>query len=310
MRHFKGLVVAAFAAGIAIGGYATKKYFSPVDSPRRLDDRATTSTGIEPSKKDADSMAYRASLEGNGKNIANETIEILQGNQKTLEEKVLKYENENKTLKEELTKLRHTAGIYDFSDLKEPEDVKLEDRFAKSPVHYLGNFDKKYEDILSMVDLALKSQKNIRNRGFFAGGEDPSATMDFYDFGEMTTGKDSDRAHQYWVDIDLKDELVASDPFVNSLRGYEIGISIDKAELDGENGVEEIFTMNFQSEIHNIHIFYNATKMIWSEHASLGKIELPVVSRDDEKVKTVPKSIVLADNIIQGIEFIVKDIKK
>ncbi|HLD02609.1 MAG TPA: hypothetical protein VJC07_02845 [Candidatus Nanoarchaeia archaeon] len=62
MKHFKGLVVAAFATGIAIGSYATSRYFSQGDSPVRLDDRTTTSAGMEPAKKNVDSLVYRPSF--------------------------------------------------------------------------------------------------------------------------------------------------------------------------------------------------------------------------------------------------------
>ncbi|GEM_PF-5425804 len=258
-------------------------------------------------EKGIDSKIYRPSLESNGKNITNETIKVLQGNQKTLEEKILKYDVENKTLKSELTKLRHDAGIYDFSDLKEPIEITLEERFARSPAYYLGNFDKKYEDILSMVNIAIKAQKNVHNRGFFGGGKDPSAAIDFYNFGELTMIKDADRPGQYFVDIELKNELVDFEPFMNSQRSSQIGITVDK--VVDENGAAELFTLDLQSEIHNIRISYDAKEMKGYEIITFRKIELPILEEENKKYESVPRSITLANSIIEGIELVLKDNK-
>src|SRR3989344_3126979 len=262
----------------------------------------SSSDGISPQgEKGTDFTVFYPSLEGNGKNIANETIKVLQDNQKSLEEKVLKYESENKTLKGELTKLKHTAGIYDFSDFKEPEDVKLEDRFAKSPVYYLGNFDKKYEDILSMVDIAIKAQKNIHD--WHEDGKWPRTAMDFYNFGEMIILKNQGRSHQYTINIYLKDEMVTLDPFTNSESDdIDIGIAIDKAEVNVGNSVEEHFQVYLHSKMHNVQISYNATKMTGYEFISLGKLELPILDEQNKKFKSVPRSTTLANSIIEGIE--------
>ena len=67
--------------------------------------------------------------------------------------------------------------------------------------------------------------------------------------------------------------------------------------------------MYIMSQVHNVQLDYDITNMILSEHVSIGKIELPILKKEGEKVKAVPNSVVLAESIMQDIDFIIKDIK-
>src|SRR3989344_6589060 len=311
MNMMKYIKKAMPALALGIGFMLGKSYVAYHASP--IEERPAAFDG---SDSHVSKAIGRTSLEGNA-NPA-KIVEVLQSKQSNLEKRISEYETrisgyetENSSLKEELTKLRHDAGIYDFSQLKEPSEVTLEERFAKSPTYYLGNIDKKYEDILQMIDTALKSQRNIR-KGFFANNKDsPSAWMDFYNFGSMTVIKTANRL-EYYVDIDLKEELLTEKAFKIGPDDYgvdEIRVVINKDKIDKENGIEELLNMYIMSQVHNVQLDYDITNMILSEHVSIGKIELPILKKEGEKVKAVPNSVVLAESIMQDIDFIIKDIK-
>ncbi|HLD02608.1 MAG TPA: hypothetical protein VJC07_02835 [Candidatus Nanoarchaeia archaeon] len=227
-----GILAATLGTGIGIG-YSLRGNSNELVSSKNessLEER-TEEINLNP-KNNSEKKAEIPSLATN-----TNYLQTIEEKKKELEEKILKYESENALLKKDIGDLRKFVGVYDFSELKEPEGRTLEERFRNGPEYYLSKPQESYENILELVDKAIADYDFSQ-----PGSPIPYKTPDgsffqikFYTKMGMMGIWREDNKRSYRVDVDLRRNMTSVEPFSlmnkielrldNLMKPYESGVA-------------------------------------------------------------------------------------